>query len=99
METVALIKYTVLLVATPIWLPFLKTLWREFRLALREDGGIWGKEPTPRDRQRISDQIAQEPPRQVHIPKGHLGIRRRLAPKAVHTPGPQIGGPRRRTFG
>ncbi len=99
MSSVALIKYTVLLLAMPIWLPFVKCLWLEFNLAMREDGGLWGQTPTPRERQRIMDQIAQEPMRQVHIPKGHLGIRRRMAAEAPKVSGPQVGGPRRKTFG
>ncbi len=99
MDAVALIKYTLLLLATPIWLPFIKELWVEFNMAMREDGGLFGQAPTPRERQRISDQLAQEPLRQVHVPKGHLGIRRRNAPGTPPPSGPQAGGPRRKTFG
>ena len=65
MDTVSLIKYTVLLVGIPIWLPFVRELWFEFNLAMREDGGLWGQAPTPRERQRITDQIAREPLRQI----------------------------------
>ncbi len=98
MDTVALIKYTVLLLSTPIWLPFLKELWMEFNLAMRQDGGLWGLAPAPREQQRIADRLAREPLRQVHIPKGHLGIRQRVAPENPLPSGPQAGGPRRRTF-
>lgn len=98
MDTAALIKYTLLLVTTPIWLPFIKELWREFRLAMREDGGIWGKDPSPRERQRIVDKLAREPLRQVHIPKGHLGIRRKVLPDSPMASGSKPGGPPRRTF-
>ncbi|MDF1837537.1 MAG: hypothetical protein P1V35_06705 [Planctomycetota bacterium] len=99
MDTVALIKYTVLLIGIPIWLPFMRELWLEFNLAMREDGGLWGQTPTPRERQRIVDGIAREPLRQVHLPKGHLGIRRKSAAQGPLPSGPQAGGPRKRSFG
>ncbi len=99
MDTVAIIKYTVLLLGTPIWLPFMKELWYEFNLAMREDGGLWGQSLTPREQQRITDKIAREPLRQIHVPKGHLGIRRRTAAPAPTTSGPQPGGPSQKRFG
>lgn len=98
MNTIALVKYTLLLLSSPIWLPFVKELWAEFQLAMREDGGLWGPSPTPRMRKEISEQLAREPLRQVHIPKGHLGMRRRLPQQDSLASGPQIGGPRTRNF-
>jgi hypothetical protein len=99
MDTVALLKYTVILMSSPIWLPFIKELWSEFSLAMREDGGLIGAKPTPRERQKILDQLAREPLRQVHVPKGHLGIRRRTTAPAPIQSGPQRGGAGQKRFG
>jgi hypothetical protein len=36
-------KYFLLLLAAPIWWPFLKALYREYDNALADEGGIWGR--------------------------------------------------------
>ncbi|MCA9003064.1 MAG: hypothetical protein KDB61_14160 [Planctomycetes bacterium] len=99
MDTNSILKYTFLILGAPVWVPFVKALLMEFRLAMREEGGFWGYTLTPKERQRILDQLSKEPLRQVHIPKGHLGIRRRSAPLDPAQPGPQTGGRRGRGFG
>ena len=44
-----ILRWVILLGATPIWLPFLLTLWKDFNDALREDGGLLGSPPTGRE--------------------------------------------------
>ena len=36
-------KYLLLLLAAPIWWPFLKALFREFDEALKDEGGLFGR--------------------------------------------------------
>ena len=40
------VKYAILVLATPLWWPFLKSLWRSLNEALREEGGLLGRAPT-----------------------------------------------------
>ena len=100
-DNVTAIKILLIMLSAPIWIPFAKELWREFNLAMREDGGLFGPMPHPRKRREIQAEIEQEPPAQIHIPKGHLGIRRRpvAPPKGRPQPGPQTGQGKKRRFG
>ena len=40
------VKYTILILASPLWWPFVKALWRAVNDALRDEGGIFGHERT-----------------------------------------------------
>jgi hypothetical protein len=40
------VKYAVIALSAPVWLPFAKALWREFNDALRDEGGILGAAPS-----------------------------------------------------
>jgi hypothetical protein len=40
------VKYTLLALTAPVWLPFAKALWREINDALRDEGGLLGATPT-----------------------------------------------------
>ena len=51
------LKYIVILVAAPIWLPFAKELWGEFLLAMRADGGLVKPPPGPVERKRIAEDL------------------------------------------
>ena len=99
LSNVFALKILVLMLSAPIWIPFVKELWREFQLAMREDGGLFGPIPPPRKVREIREQIEQEPSPQIHILKGHLKMRKRTgeAPMARPQGGPQAGqrGPRR----
>lgn len=63
---IAILKWTLLLGSMPIWGPFAKALWEEFKLAMRGDGGLSGPAPGPLERRRIDAELAREEPRQVH---------------------------------
>ncbi|MCA8980697.1 MAG: hypothetical protein H6831_07470 [Planctomycetes bacterium] len=49
----SLIKYGLLILTSPIWYPFLKAVWQELNTALRADGGLLGKLPSPRERAEL----------------------------------------------
>ncbi len=83
------LKYIVLIVSAPLWLPFAKALWEELNDALRPDGGLFGPEPTQRKREEILDEIAREEPRLVHEPLAHIQNRRNEQPGGGTRPGTQ----------
>jgi hypothetical protein len=56
-----ILRWVLLLAAMPIWLPFLRILWRDFNRALQEEGGIFGRTPTARDAERIRLEKMREP--------------------------------------
>ncbi|MFT4542222.1 MAG: hypothetical protein ACI835_004689 [Planctomycetota bacterium] len=63
-----LLKITIVLASMPVWLPFAKALWEEFRDAMRGDGGFDGPTPSPAKRKEIEAEIALEEPRIVDEP-------------------------------
>jgi hypothetical protein len=40
-----LVKYAILVLAAPVWWPFVKALWKEFNSILEEEGGLLGRTP------------------------------------------------------
>ena len=72
-----LIKYLLVMATAPIWFPFVKALWEEFRDAMRVDGGVFGDAPSRRHRDLIEEQIAREEPRVVNETLAHARERRR----------------------
>ena len=50
--TKEILRYVIVLVSAPIWVPFLRMLWRDFNASLREEGGLFGQPPTQLERER-----------------------------------------------
>lgn len=48
-----ILRYVILLAAAPIWVPFLRVLWRDFNEALRPEGGLLGQALSPRELERL----------------------------------------------
>ena len=48
------IKYAVIVLSMPFWLPFFRALLREFNDALRDEGGLLGRAPTPRELKKLN---------------------------------------------
>lgn len=40
------VKYAIIALSAPVWLPFARALWREFNDSLRDEGGVFGHAPT-----------------------------------------------------
>jgi len=40
------VKYAAIVLASPIWMPFFKALFKEFNDALRDEGGLFGRPPS-----------------------------------------------------
>lgn len=64
----SLIKYGILLLTSPIWFPFLKAVWEEINLALRADGGLFGKLPSRRDRVELERTSSLDEDPLVNVP-------------------------------
>jgi hypothetical protein len=86
-----IVRYLIVILAAPIWVPFVLTLWRDFNAALRREGGLLGRSPSALELQRMDAQGEPEISRLVSEPivrpedqrKSKLGVRRaRKAPVA-----------------
>lgn len=58
-----ILRYVILLAAAPIWVPFLRMLWRDFNEALRPEGGLLGHALSPREKERLE----REKPLESHL--------------------------------
>lgn len=56
MTTRDVLRWVLLIAGLPIWWPFVKTLWRDFSEALREEGGLLGSPPTATELERMRKQ-------------------------------------------
>ena len=90
-----ILRWVLLIGATPIWFPFLLTLWKDFNNALRLDGGLLGSPPTGRELEAVRKEIAETPEVLVSEPLVQARDRRqprliapsrRAAPSAPKTP-------------
>jgi len=104
-----LLRYLILIGSAPIWWPVAKMLWRDFNGALREEGGLLGSQPSPREVEEIlaekrkhPETLVSEPwvaPGQVKKPRLR-GRGQDSAPgtgrsgRATDQPAPRRGGPR-----
>lgn len=41
------VKYGLVILLAPYWIPFFKALWHSLNDSLREEGGLFGRAPTP----------------------------------------------------
>lgn len=57
-----ILRWVLLIGSAPVWWPFLRTLWGDFNAALREDGGLFGRPPGPRELERLRSERASTPP-------------------------------------
>jgi hypothetical protein len=63
-----LVRWLLLIALLPIGWPFVKALWRDFNQALREEGGLFGRQPSAReveaileDKKKLPDTLVSEP--------------------------------------
>jgi hypothetical protein len=56
-----LVRWLILIALLPIGWPFVKALWKDFNGALREEGGLFGSQPSPREVQQILEAKKREP--------------------------------------
>src|SRR5438552_18863603 len=63
-----LLRWGLLIGAAPIWWPFLRALWRDFNAALREEGGLFGREPSAKEMEEMRHTGAKAPDTMVSEP-------------------------------
>ena len=73
-----ILRWVLLLAATPIWLPFLRMLWKDFNRALEEEGGVFGRPPAGREVERIRREKLADPETLVSEPWARRGEQRAL---------------------
>ncbi|MBI5362906.1 MAG: hypothetical protein HZA53_06980 [Planctomycetes bacterium] len=66
-----ILRWVLLIGTAPVWWPFLRTLWRDFNDALREEGGLFGRRPSARELERIQRERAASTPTLTHEPWAH----------------------------
>jgi hypothetical protein len=95
-----ILRWVLLIGATPIWLPFLRALWRDFNGALREEGGLMGSPPSPRELEAIRNERKSEPENLLSEPWVQPGDRRttRMRAPAARPAGGERA-PRKSGFG
>ena len=62
------LRYLILLLTAPLWLPVVKSLWEEVNWMLRDEGGVFGQLPNERERSELEgplssadDPLVEEP--------------------------------------
>lgn len=92
-----LIKAFLVLVTAPAWWPFLKAVWEEFNEAMADEGGLFGRHPTPLELQDLERRKlgAEEPLLHEPWPGATAERQRKGSRSQAPRPGPS-GGPRRR---
>jgi hypothetical protein len=104
MDNIAILKYTVMIASAPIWWPFVKTLWDDLKMALREEGGLFGEAPHPRKLEEIRREKELEQSNMVHEPRIRPGQRsgfggQRAGGAAGARPGATGGAPLKQAGG
>ncbi len=51
------VKYALIALATPIWLPFLRALWKELNDSLRDEGGVLGMPPSKKELAKMDREL------------------------------------------
>ena len=62
------IKGVFVLLASPLWFPLVKAVWEEFNEAMAEEGGLFGRPPSPRELEKIEQERALKPEPLIHEP-------------------------------
>jgi hypothetical protein len=88
-----ILRWVLMIGAMPIWLPFIITLWNDFNDALREEGGLLGDAPSPRELEIIRREKAEKPDLLVSEPIIRVGDRKRPRMDGRKS-GPRASSPR-----
>src|SRR5436853_5146469 len=86
-----ILRWVLLIGAAPIWLPFMKLLWKDFNRALADEGGIFGRPPTATEAEEIRREKLSDPEILVSEPWARPGERR---PPRMRSPGGAGGASR-----
>ena len=63
------VKYAIVALSAPLWIPFFKALWHTLNDGLREEGGLLGRAPTEEQLREIERKLGPAASTLVSIPK------------------------------
>jgi hypothetical protein len=68
------VKYGILALTAPMWIPFFKALWHTLNDGLREEGGLLGRPPTAEQLVELERRFGPASASLISVPKdGHRG--------------------------
>ena len=88
-----LVRYVIVLLLAPVWVPFAKALFTQLLRAVKPDGGLYGRTPNPRKRAVIERELAREEDPLVHEPIAHSRGARGTRGAIRRKPGRTAGKP------
>jgi len=94
------IKGVFVLLASPLWFPLVKAVWEEFNEAMADEGGVFGRPPSPRELEKIEKERQLKPEPLIHEPWSTREEQRNEARRASAAPRAKgaAAGPRRTGF-
>jgi hypothetical protein len=91
------VKYAIVALAAPLWIPFMRALWHTLNDGLREEGGLLGQPPTEEQLIELEKRFGPAGAALISVPKDHHGRRPRAGRGGGVQPAParpQSGAPR-----
>ncbi len=69
-----IVKYLIVILSAPAWIPFIRALGQEITLCMREEGGFLGKTPNKEKLEEIRREIAREESPLISEPLAHMRV-------------------------
>jgi hypothetical protein len=63
------VKYAIVALAAPLWIPFAKALWHTLNDGLREEGGLLGRPPTEEQLAELERRFGPASSSLISVPK------------------------------
>ena len=63
------VKYAIVALAAPLWIPFTKALWHTLNDGLREEGGLLGQPPTEEQLAELEQRFGPAAASLINVPK------------------------------
>lgn len=79
------VKYAILALTAPLWIPFFKALWHTLNDGLREEGGLFGHPPTEEQLRELETKFGPAASSLISVPKEGplLASGKRAVPRAT----------------
>ncbi len=93
------VKYLLLAVTSPLWMPFFRALYEEFNNSILDEGGLFGDPPSPEEAERIRRERIEQGEALRSIPHDADGsVETDSAQQRSEGTGRPAAAPRRRGF-
>jgi hypothetical protein len=63
------VKYAIVALAAPLWIPFARALWHTLNDSLREEGGLLGRPPTEEELAELEKRFGPASASLISVPK------------------------------